>query len=212
METYSALLAICTANSPVPGEFPSQRPVTRHFDVFFDLRLNKRLGKQSWGWWFETLSHPLWHQCNWLTQTTMNRYVGYSRRQLLSTNEQSYTQYNDVIMSAMASQNTNLRIVYSTVYSGTDQRKHQSSESFAFVWGINRWPVNSPHKWPVTRKMFPFVDVIMIYFFISIVIRVHLLNDYKNVTAVWRNLHTLLRWVTYFIWFVHTYGQTYSYP
>ena len=47
-----------------PGEFPTQRPVTRSFDVFFDLRLNKRLGKQSWGWWFETLSCPLWRHCN----------------------------------------------------------------------------------------------------------------------------------------------------
>ena len=60
METFSVLLAICTGNSPVPGEFPAQRPVTRSFDVFFDLRLNKRLSKQSWGWWFETLSCPLW--------------------------------------------------------------------------------------------------------------------------------------------------------
>ena len=60
METFSALLAICAGNSPVPGEFPAQRPVTRSFDVFFDLRLNKRLSKQSWGWWFETLSPPLW--------------------------------------------------------------------------------------------------------------------------------------------------------
>ena len=54
------LLAICAGNSTVPGEFPTQRPVTRSFDVFFDLRLNKRLSKQSWGWWIETLSHPLW--------------------------------------------------------------------------------------------------------------------------------------------------------
>ena len=61
---------------------------------------------------------------------------------------------NDVIMSAMASQITSITIVYSTVYSGTEQRKHQSSASLAFVWGIHRWPVNSPHKWPVTRKMF----------------------------------------------------------
>ena len=60
METFSALLAICAGNSPVPGEFPAQRPVTQSFDVFFDLRLNKRLSKQSWGWWFETLSRPLW--------------------------------------------------------------------------------------------------------------------------------------------------------
>ena len=60
METFSALLAICAGNSPIPGEFPAERPVTRSFDVFFDLRLNKRLSKQPWGWWFETLSRPLW--------------------------------------------------------------------------------------------------------------------------------------------------------
>ena len=64
METFSSLLAICAGNSPVPGEFPAQRPVMRSFDVFFDLRLNKRLSKQSWGWWFETPSCPLWHHCN----------------------------------------------------------------------------------------------------------------------------------------------------
>ena len=71
------------------------------------------------------------------------------------------THYHDVIMGAIASQITSLTIVYSTVYSGADQRKHQSSASLAFVLGIHRWPVNSPHKWPVTRKMFPFDDVIM---------------------------------------------------
>ena len=62
METFSASLAICAGNSPVPGEFPAQWPVTRSFDVFFDvdLRLNKRLSKQSWGWWFETLLRQLW--------------------------------------------------------------------------------------------------------------------------------------------------------
>ena len=64
-------------------------------------------------------------------------------------------------MGTMASQITSLTIVYSTVYSGTDQRKHQSSASLAFVRGIHRWPVNSPHKGPVTRQMFPFDDVIM---------------------------------------------------
>ena len=71
--------------------------------------------------------------------------------------------YNDVIMSVMASQITSLTIVYSTVYSGAAQRKHQSSASLAFVRGIHRWPVNSPHKGPVTRKVFPFDDVIMYY-------------------------------------------------
>ena len=65
--------------------------------------------------------------------------------------------YTDAIMGAMASQITSLIIVNSTAYSGADQRKHRSSASLAFV----RWPVNSPHKWPVTRKMFPLDDVIM---------------------------------------------------
>ena len=64
METFSALLAICAGNSPVPGEFPAQMPVTRSFDAFFDLRLNKPLSKQSWGWWFETPSCPLWRHRN----------------------------------------------------------------------------------------------------------------------------------------------------
>ena len=69
--------------------------------------------------------------------------------------------YNDVIMSVMASQIPSLTIVYSAVYSGVDQRKHQRSASLAFVRGIHRSPVNSPHKGPVTRKMFPFDDVII---------------------------------------------------
>ena len=60
--------------------------------------------------------------------------------------------YNDVIISVMASQFTSLTIVYSSVYSGADQRKHQSSGSLVFVWGIHRWPMNSPHKGLVTRK------------------------------------------------------------
>ena len=64
METFSGLLAICAGNSPVAGEFPAQRPVTQSFDIFFDLRLNKRLSEQSWGWWFDTLSRPLCRLCN----------------------------------------------------------------------------------------------------------------------------------------------------
>ena len=64
-------------------------------------------------------------------------------------------------MGALASQITSLTIVYSSVYSCADQSKHQSSASLAFVRGIHRWPVNTPHKWPVTRKMFPFDDVYM---------------------------------------------------
>ena len=69
--------------------------------------------------------------------------------------------YNDVIIRTMASQITGVSIVYSTVGSGINRKKHQSSASLAFVRGIHRWPVNSPHKRPVTRKMFPFDDVIV---------------------------------------------------
>ena len=69
--------------------------------------------------------------------------------------------YDDVIMTMLASQITSLMDVYSIVYSGVNQRIHQSSASLAFVREIHRGPVNFPHKWPVTRKMFPFDDVIM---------------------------------------------------
>ena len=72
--------------------------------------------------------------------------------------------YSYLIMSAIASQITAIPIVYSTVCSGNDQRKHQSSSSLAFVRGIRRWPVKSPHKGPVTRKMLPFDDFIIRWF------------------------------------------------
>ena len=55
---------LCAGKSPGTGEFPARRPVTRSFDVFFDLRPNEQLSKQSWGWWFETPSHSLWRHCN----------------------------------------------------------------------------------------------------------------------------------------------------
>ena len=64
METFFALLGVCAGNSPVIGEFSPPRPVTQSFDVFFDLRLNTRLSKQWWGWWFETPSYPLLRHCN----------------------------------------------------------------------------------------------------------------------------------------------------
>ena len=94
--------------------------------------------------------------------------------------------YDDVIMGGIASQITSLTIVYSTVYSGADQSKHQSSASLAFVWGIHRGPVNSPRKWPVTRKMLPFDDVIMyalIYIRCDIrLIKIHMTSYHKQVS------------------------------
>ena len=107
------------------------------------------------------LLYKLLKQCYLSTDTEGNRAV----------------HYNDVIISAMASQITSLTIVYSTVYSGADQRKHQSSASLAFVRGIHRWPVNSPHKGPVTRKMFLFIDVIMEYVEVGIRWRWEVVRD-----------------------------------
>ena len=76
METFSVLLAICAGNSPVTGEFPSQRPVMRSFGVFFDLRLNNRLSKQSCRRWFETPSRSLWRHRNGKTAIYMpNQYL-----------------------------------------------------------------------------------------------------------------------------------------
>ena len=91
MEIFSALLAICVQNSPVTGEFPAQRPVTRSFDIFFGHRPNKRLSKQSWGWWLEAPSHPLWRQCNafWPQTWTHNR-----NRQRRFQRERDSTNYN----------------------------------------------------------------------------------------------------------------------
>ena len=70
-------------------------------------------------------------------------------------------------MTTIASQITSLTIIYPTFYSGADQSKHQSSASLVFVWGIHWGPVNSPHKGPVTRKMFPIDDVIMVMVYID---------------------------------------------
>ena len=162
----------CAGNSPVPGEFPTQRPVTRSFDVFFHLRLNKRLSKQWWGWWFETPSRPLWRHRNvgilseWRIQ--WNHYI---HQQLcngwLYLGEYVYRYFAaSPKWTATARYNGRDGVWnhqpqdwYSTFIQGADQRKHQSFASLAFVRGIHWLPVNSPHKGSVTRKKFPFDDV-----------------------------------------------------
>ena len=85
-------------------------------------------------------------------------------------------------MSAMTSHFTSLTIVYSTVYSGADQRKYQSPASLAFVRGIHRWPVNSSHKWPVTLKMFPVGDVIMMPYVMLYEYKAPLISSIKDRT------------------------------
>ena len=93
-----------------------------------------------------------------VTGTAVEIHMMYLRRQSTTFH---INHYADVIMIEIASQITSVAIVYSIVYSDAVQRKHQSSASLAFVREIHRGPVNSPHKWPVTRKIFPFDDVIM---------------------------------------------------
>ena len=95
-----------------------------------------------------------------IIKTSHERY-GFSDRRQLDSLTLLLCHYNVVIMGTIAYQITSLTIVYSIVYSDADQRKHQSSALLAFVWGIHRGPVNSPHKWPVTRKMFLCDGVIM---------------------------------------------------
>ena len=131
-------------------------------------------GKTNTGEWFSLLFDPMiqlkTHGMIWRGEICLNisfsgngknQYSSWTDDGFIFTNTEWTLHYTDVIMGTMASQITSLTIVYSTVYSDTDQRKHQSSASLAFVWGVHRGPVNSPHKWPVTRKMFPFDDVIM---------------------------------------------------
>ena len=89
--------------------------------------------------------------------------------ELITVSQRSW-HCSDIIMSAMGFQITGFSIVYSTVCWGTDQRKHQSSASLVFVCGVHRWPVNSPHKGTVTRKMFPFDDVIMIILVVGVLL------------------------------------------
>ena len=135
------------------GEFPTQRPVTRSFDVFFDLRLNKRLSKQPWGWWFETLLWSLWRQCNDGSPKCCkicNRYVNrnlphnsddfdfqikapFINAILDTAMPRTWAEhlYSDVKMSSMVSRIAGISKVYSTVCSGADQRKYQN---FSIWW------------------------------------------------------------------------------
>ena len=131
-----------------------------HFDQSSQLKLQITLTPGHW------LQGP--HCCFVYVRVGQNS-CGYSDQYLNQfkvkyhvCKHDMFIHYNDVIMGAIASQFTSLASVYSAVWLGADQRKHQSSASLAFVRGIHRRLVNSPHKGPVTRKMFPFDDVIMI--------------------------------------------------
>ena len=164
METFSALLALCEGNSPVTGEFSSQRPVTRSFDVSISRRHIEHIIYEK--------SVPIkclnFHSVSF-APVSMSRHsvkvdVGFTRSPTMPAKI-----YRRIVWFITTWDAAQVRIYKSPAsrlftqrfISGADQRKHQRCASLAFVWGIHRWPVNSPHKWPVTRKMFPWDDVLM---------------------------------------------------
>ena len=159
METFSALLAFCAGNSPVSGEFPSQRPVTRSFDVFFDLRLNKRLSKQLGGWWFEMPSSSLWRHCN---ADLSNMIVIF---QCFCNSDKVH---GKIVRSLRWRHNERDGVSnhqpHGCLLNRLFRRRSKKTSKLR-VTGLyvenSPGPVNSPHKEPVTRKMFPFDDVIM---------------------------------------------------
>ena len=163
-----ALLAICAGNSPVTGEFPAQRPVTRSFDVFFDLRLNKQLSKQRWGWWFETPSRPLWRHCNGIARTrhadsvhTCNKISYPSQTDACNRDARAhlelvcrrhfevwklldfYSNFNEIYSHARVQ----LTVSQTVIWTQDDVIKwKQFPRYWPFVRRIHRSPVNSPHK------------------------------------------------------------------
>ena len=161
METFSALLAICAGHSPGTGEFPAQRPVTRSFDVFFGLRLNKQLSKQSWGWWFETPSRLLRRHRNDSFHQPGKLIVKYT--------DPFKHGYTLMLWNSFCRKHNELQILQWRHNGHDGVPNHQPhhcllnrlferiSKKTSKLW----WPMKSPHKWPITRKMFPFDDIIM---------------------------------------------------
>ena len=156
----SALLSLCKENPPVTGEIPEKGTLTWKMFPFDDVIMVLYDCSISGIWYYRVLLEYVMAGLDRIRdKSTALSWMVHQSYQLL--NDVPPLHYNDVIMNTMASQITSLMIVYSTVYSGEDQRKHQSFASLAFVWEIQRGPVNSPHKGPVTQNMFPFDDVIM---------------------------------------------------
>ena len=198
METFSTLLAICAGNSPVPGEFPTQRPVARGFDIFFDLQSNKRLSKQWRGWWFETQSCPLWRHCNELVRSPWllpdrnwrrGRYLievvaemtdvifingCYGNSDLwLRPNDRWWnkrmsgwhealrkTIFSKVnIITFGVSMEHQIDCLFNELFKLTKTIK--APHNWSYVRRFRSYLMNSPHKGPVMRKVFPCLGVFM---------------------------------------------------
>ena len=153
METFSVLLTICAGNSSVPGDFPTQRPVTRSFHVFFDLRPNKWLSKQSWGWWFETPSHPLWLHCNEDSSTNNGHrrdmhhwFMAYFSQQELECNIEKFIRRH-----VSVNQPSDGQILY---YSSTlKQLGHSFQNVILFYKNTQRHTAHTIVSWPNTITM-----------------------------------------------------------
>ena len=167
----SALLALCAGNSPVTGEFPPQRPVTRSFDVFFELPLNKRLSKQCWGWWFETSLCSLWRHSNYsldckIISSCSYLYYAYiwAVVNLLSQgspvlSQPIRTHSNDVSWASRCLISPGRGLFVHQFFQASDREK------FLYYWpfgrGIHWLPVESHHKNPVMWKTFQCHHVIV---------------------------------------------------
>ena len=147
METFSALLALCAGNSPVTGEFTSQRPVTRSFDVFFYLHQNKRLSKQSRHRWFETPSHSLWRQCN---GPCVAACANNPCEQSCATNANSVSSYTCSCYSGWTLQADGKSCLGEGWFGDNNHDDVTKRKYFPRYWpsvrGIQRSTVNSPHK------------------------------------------------------------------
>ena len=140
MEIFSALLALCAGNSPVTGELFSQRPVTRSFDVLFDLCLNLRLNKQSWGWWFEAPSCSLWRYCNGVRVIRKHFYIMKSSYMWeITTHQSTDIVHTFCFLFSGCTQHT--VYVRSRETEATRNIDNQYS-NYLFVWIIRNWHAN----------------------------------------------------------------------
>ena len=152
-----SLAGKCLLNTGNPSTLHT-RSIYKYFMHTYEMKLHNCIHIHKW---IVIYMHSLFSLSNEFTTTISSTRLCHNLTCHCPTILLTSCHYGDVIMGAIASQITSLTIVYTIVYSDADQIKHQSSAPLAFVWEIHRGPVNSPHKWPVTRKLFPFDDVIM---------------------------------------------------
>ena len=182
METFSALLALCAGNSLVIGDFPAQRPVTWSFDVFFDLHPNKRLSKQSWGWWFETPSHSLSRHCN--------EGCFFSFIEVCCCCWCRFLLFNSALVKTTA-KIWYFRIIYLQLMETALQIRYiyiEIDPKILYIASQFECTCNELEPWnTITRKneAFKVKNVIKCVFFIEIACRLHFLRDAKGAFYHW---------------------------